>query len=120
MLQTNTVQVALLRTMVEPLVQVLPASRRDLKFFIIDDPEPNAFALPGGYVVVHTGLIDMADRPEEVLAEAEEFHRGLTRMGISLKAVVANRVHDEWLAVPPSPPFDDTRQEPYPPRELCH
>jgi len=37
-----------------------------------------------------------------VLAEAEEFYHGLTQMGITLKAVVVNRVHDEWLAVSPS------------------
>ena len=36
-------------------------------FFVIDDPNINAFALPGGYIGVHTGLLD-ATRNEDELA----------------------------------------------------
>lgn len=36
-------------------------------FFVVDDPNINAFALPGGYVGVHTGLLD-ATRSEDELA----------------------------------------------------
>ncbi|MFQ5549422.1 MAG: M48 family metalloprotease [Woeseia sp.] len=36
-------------------------------FFVIDDPNINAFALPGGYVGVHTGLLE-ATRSEDELA----------------------------------------------------
>ncbi len=36
-------------------------------FFVIDDPTINAFALPGGYIGVHTGLIE-ATRSEDELA----------------------------------------------------
>ena len=36
-------------------------------FFVVDDPNINAFALPGGYVGVHTGLLD-ATRNEDELA----------------------------------------------------
>lgn len=36
-------------------------------FFVVDDPSINAFALPGGYIGVHTGLID-ATRNENELA----------------------------------------------------
>ena len=36
-------------------------------FFVIDDPSVNAFALPGGYIGVHTGLIE-ATRNENELA----------------------------------------------------
>ena len=36
-------------------------------FFVIDDPSINAFALPGGYIGVHTGLIE-ATRNENELA----------------------------------------------------
>ncbi len=35
------------------------------KFQVIDGPEVNAFALPGGYVFVYTGLIKMADEEDE-------------------------------------------------------
>ena len=34
-------------------------------FEVIDGPEVNAFALPGGYVFVYTGLIKMADEEDE-------------------------------------------------------
>jgi predicted Zn-dependent protease len=36
-------------------------------FFVVNDPRINAFALPGGYIGVHTGLID-ATRSEDELA----------------------------------------------------
>jgi predicted Zn-dependent protease len=36
-------------------------------FFVIDDPNINAFALPGGYIGIHTGLLD-ATRNENELA----------------------------------------------------
>jgi predicted Zn-dependent protease len=36
-------------------------------FFVVNDPNINAFALPGGYIGVHTGLID-ATRNEDELA----------------------------------------------------
>ena len=39
----------------------------EFTFFVIDDPHINAFALPGGYIGVHTGLIE-ATRNEDELA----------------------------------------------------
>lgn len=36
-------------------------------FFVVDDPHINAFALPGGYIGVHTGLLE-ATRNEDELA----------------------------------------------------
>ena len=39
----------------------------EFTFFVIDDPNINAFALPGGYVGVHTGLLE-ATRSEDELA----------------------------------------------------
>jgi anion-transporting ArsA/GET3 family ATPase len=51
-----------------------------------------------------TAFLLVTSPEREVLAEAEEFRQGLAQMGISLRAVVANRVHDEWLAAPPDPP----------------
>jgi anion-transporting ArsA/GET3 family ATPase len=51
-----------------------------------------------------TAFLLVTSPEHEVLAEAKEFHQGLTQMGISLKAVVANRVHDEWLTLYPHPP----------------
>ena len=39
----------------------------DFTFFVIDDSRINAFALPGGYIGVHTGLLE-ATRSEDELA----------------------------------------------------
>ncbi|MEJ2671897.1 MAG: M48 family metalloprotease [Deltaproteobacteria bacterium] len=36
------------------------------RFFIVKDPTMNAFAVPGGYVFINTGLIRMADREGEL------------------------------------------------------
>jgi predicted Zn-dependent protease len=37
------------------------------KFFIVDDPSMNAFAVPGGYIFIHTGMIRMAEREGELV-----------------------------------------------------
>ena len=37
-------------------------------FQIIEGDAPNAFALPGGYVFVYTGLIKIADEEDELAA----------------------------------------------------
>jgi Zn-dependent protease with chaperone function len=55
------------RTMA-PLLKVVPSNGVCFKSYIIDDPVPNAFALPGGHVMVTTGLLKLASRPEEVAA----------------------------------------------------
>jgi len=39
----------------------------DFSFFVIEDPAINAFALPGGFIAVHTGLLE-ATRSEDELA----------------------------------------------------
>lgn len=41
--------------------------RQDFEFFALSDPTLNAFAMPGGYIGVHTGLI-VATRSESELA----------------------------------------------------
>ncbi len=39
----------------------------EFTFFVVDDPQINAFALPGGFIGVHTGLLE-ATRNEDELA----------------------------------------------------
>lgn len=50
-----------------PLMRTIPAHGVQFKFHILEYPEPNAFALPGGHIVVTTGLLKLADTPEELL-----------------------------------------------------
>ncbi len=59
-------QVKQLAELAAPLLQVLPKGGAEVKFYIVDNPMPNAFALPGGSVVVNSGLLELADRPEEI------------------------------------------------------
>src|SRR2546426_1537943 len=44
----------------------LGGARQDLEFFAIRDSTVNAFALPGGFVGVHTGLITTAETESEL------------------------------------------------------
>jgi beta-barrel assembly-enhancing protease len=59
-LQTNLLQA------VAPLLRAVPTNALGYEFYILKYPLPNAFALPGGHVVVTTSLLTLADRPEEV------------------------------------------------------
>jgi beta-barrel assembly-enhancing protease len=66
-------------------------ARVPFTFTVIEAESPNAFAFPGGYVFVHTGLIKMADEEAELAAAmaheiahvaARHMTRQATRMGI--------------------------------------
>ncbi|MCX7823883.1 MAG: M48 family metalloprotease [Syntrophobacterales bacterium] len=72
------------------------------KFFVIDNDIPNAFTIPGGYVFVNTGLINLMTNEGELAsviaheiahAQARHIHRQLeqqkTLMVASLAAILA-------------------------------
>lgn len=48
------------------LTAASPGNRQDFEFFVVRDDTLNAFALPGGYVGVHTGLITTAQSESEL------------------------------------------------------
>jgi predicted Zn-dependent protease len=50
----------------QTLVQQLGAQPFHYRFFIIDDPTMNAFAVPGGYIFITTGLIRQMEREGEL------------------------------------------------------
>lgn len=56
-----------LEAFVAPLAAAARRGGMHLDFHLADDPTLNAFALPGGHVVIHSGLLAAAERPEEVL-----------------------------------------------------
>lgn len=58
---------ARLDRLVAPLMAGVQDQRYPFTFHVVDDPTVNAFALPGGHVVLHSGLLLRAERPEEVL-----------------------------------------------------
>jgi len=79
---------------IQDVGQKLAANAQDgdfrFKFFVVDDPAINAFALPGGYIAVHSGLF-LATKDESELAGvmAHEISH-VTQRHIS-RAVFANQ-----------------------------
>lgn len=57
---------AQLKLITDPLLAGITDNRYPLKFHIVEDATLNAFAMPGGNVVIHSGLLMAADSPEEV------------------------------------------------------
>lgn len=55
-----------LNTLGDKLLAAIPGGATQFEFFAIRDPSINAFAFPGGYVGVHTGLLTAADSESEV------------------------------------------------------
>ncbi|MBB4635373.1 M48 family metallopeptidase [Longimicrobium terrae] len=47
------------------LVAKADSTGREYTFYLVDSPEVNAFAIPGGHVFVNTGLIETADEASE-------------------------------------------------------
>lgn len=52
--------------LISPLIEQLPNSRYQYDFYIVDNSSLNAFALPGGEIVIHSGLVLKADSSEEL------------------------------------------------------
>jgi predicted Zn-dependent protease len=50
------------------LVVAVPDTTQSFEFFAVNDPQINAFALPGGYVGVNTGLILLTQTESELAA----------------------------------------------------
>jgi predicted Zn-dependent protease len=48
------------------LVAASKDAKQDFEFFAVPDPQINAFALPGGYIGVHTGLILLTQSESEL------------------------------------------------------
>ncbi len=57
----------LLAPLTQPLLKALGPTPYPYKFHIANDPSINAFALPGGYIVINSGLILAAEQADEVL-----------------------------------------------------
>jgi predicted Zn-dependent protease len=78
----------------EPLLEQVADEPYEFSFVVVENEEPNAFALPGGFVTIHSGLITSAASGEEVagvlaheIAHVTERHglkRILRQAGISI------------------------------------
>jgi Zn-dependent protease with chaperone function len=73
-----------LRVVVDRLRSALPASSYDFRVSVVRDSAINAFAMPGGFIIVNSGLLGATKTPEElagVLAHEMQHvaHRHTTR-----------------------------------------
>ena len=68
------------------------ANNGDYKFtfFVVDDPSINAFALPGGYIGVHTGLLEATRNENELAGVLAHEIAHVTQRHIA-RAVTANK-----------------------------
>src|SRR4030095_7035656 len=86
------------------LVSVSAARSQDFQFFIVRDPMMNAFALPGGCIGVHSGLILRSENESElagVLAHeiGHVSQRHIARMLGSQKESMAIQIGALLLAI---------------------
>ena len=54
------------RAIGQSLARELPHQDFQYQFFVVDDPTPNAFTIPGGFIYVHTGLLDFVSDDNEL------------------------------------------------------
>jgi beta-barrel assembly-enhancing protease len=50
----------------KPLLEAVGETGYTFRFHIVNDTNINAFAVPGGHIFIHTGLLAAADTPEEI------------------------------------------------------
>lgn len=92
------------------LVSVSSRNQRDVTFFVVQQPTINAFALPGGNIGVHTGLVLAAQNESElasvlgheiahvtqehiarmIASQAQSYWPSLAALGIALLAARSN------------------------------
>lgn len=78
----NPAALAYVERVAEPLLAALPDRRFEFRFRVVRSPEVNAFALPGGNVVVNSALLEAAESGDEVAAVlAHEIHHVTRRHG---------------------------------------
>ncbi|SOB95567.1 M48 family metalloprotease [Thalassospira xiamenensis] len=88
-----------------------PAAAYDFEVVIIPDDTPNAAALPGGLILVHTGMLELVDTENELLSilgheighyNGRDHLEGLGRqaVGVALSAMMfqADAVLTTWIA----------------------
>ncbi|MFQ5991848.1 MAG: M48 family metallopeptidase [Nitrospiraceae bacterium] len=59
-------QVEAIQRVATPLIQTLTETPYEFHIIVLDSPVVNAFAAPGGYVVVFKGLLERTQSPEEL------------------------------------------------------
>lgn len=75
--------VTAMQTIVDRLTPTVEVQGLEFNVHVVDSPTINAFALPGGNIVIYTGLIRSAETPEQVAAVlAHEMSHATLRHGL--------------------------------------
>lgn len=73
---------AYVERLARPLLEAAGPLPFEFEFRVVDDPTVNAYALPGGFVTVHRGLLEAAEGGDEVAGVlAHEIQHALLRHG---------------------------------------
>lgn len=79
---SNPAAKAYVESLARPLLEAAGDLPFEFTFRVADDPQVNAFALPGGYVTVNRGLLESAESGEEVAGViGHEIQHALLRHG---------------------------------------
>jgi len=79
---TGTPEAQLVRQVGQRLARVSPQVPYQWQFSLVRDNQANAFALPGGHVVVYTGILRYAQTPDELATVmAHEMAHNIARHG---------------------------------------
>lgn len=82
---TDPERLRLLEQILATLTASLPSQPYTLRLLVVDDPMVNAFAAPGGYIVLFRGLLDLTGSAEELAGVlAHEVQHVLQRHAIRL------------------------------------
>lgn len=76
------------------LVSVSTRNQREFIFFVVDDPTINAFAMPGGNIGVHTGLLLVAQNESELASVVAHEISHVTQNHIA--RMVASQSQSYW------------------------
>lgn len=79
------------------LAQQSGDARQSFEFFLMRDAQINAFALPGGYIGVHTGLITAAQSESEIAGVLGHEIAHVTQRHIA--RMVSNQRADQWVSL---------------------
>lgn len=79
------------------LLQVSEDAGKDYHFYLIDNPVINAFAVPGGYIAMHSGILIKSESESELASVVAHEISHVTQSHISRK--LENSRFDSWLAL---------------------
>ena len=80
------------------LVDQLGPTPFDFKFYVINELDPNAFAVPGGYIFINTGLITLAENEQEIAGVLSHEISHVTQRHISQMIEKSKRLSIATLA----------------------